>query len=138
MMQTTPIAPPVAGGYLELMLRMLFYLALVCGVLWFGARWVLPRLYKQRFGPSRRMGMIDQVVLGTGRSVCLLKVVDRYFLVGVAEGGVRLMSELSAVEVEAAYPEAVGKRGAASQGEFDRRTGSQGSTESRQTWGPKE
>ena len=123
--------PATGGGYLELLLRMFFYLALVCAVLWFGGRWVLPRLYRRRFGPDRAMGIIDQIVIGPGKSIAVVKVLEHFYLVGISDGGVRLMTELPRAEVESAYPRAgmATTRGA---------DAAALSPESKQEWGKKE
>jgi len=122
------------GSYAELLLRMLFYLALVVAVLWFGGRWVLPRLYKNRFGPARRMGILDQIVIAPGKSIAIVKVLERYYLVGIADGGVRLLTEMSRQEVEAGYAREV----AAAGGTLPSTADASRSPESRQEWGRKE
>ncbi|MFN8548418.1 MAG: flagellar biosynthetic protein FliO [Candidatus Eisenbacteria bacterium] len=123
-----------SGNYAELLLRMLFYLAVVVAVLWFGGRWVLPRLYKSRFGPARRMGILDQVVIAPGKSIAIVKVLERYYLVGIADGGVRLLTEMSRQEVEAGYAREVATAG----GSPAATPSAQDSPESRQEWGRKE
>lgn len=105
------VGKPSAGpfgemGYLGATVQMLAYLALVCLVMWVGLRWFLPRMTGMRFGSRRGMLLVDQHPLGHGRSVAILRVLGRYYLIGVSDGGVRLMKELDESDVGASYPQA--------------------------------
>jgi flagellar biogenesis protein FliO len=92
------------GSYTGLLVRMVLSLAVVSALLYVVLRWLMPRLARWRFASTGPLVLVDRLHLGGGRSVCLLRAAGRYFLLGVTDGGVRLLSELPPGDVEAAYP----------------------------------
>ena len=49
--------------------------------------------FRQYLGSSRHITMIDQVVLGQGMSVAVVKVSERVFLLGVTSNQIYLLAE---------------------------------------------
>ena len=49
--------------------------------------------FRQYLGSSRHITMIDQVVLGQGMSVAVVKVSERVFLLGVTSNQISLLAE---------------------------------------------
>ena len=90
--------------YVSMLLRLFVYLIVICGGLYVAAKWIVPRLTRWRLARGSPVTLIDQFALGKGRSICVVKVLRRYYLMGVTDGSVRLLTELDASEVEAAYP----------------------------------
>jgi flagellar biogenesis protein FliO len=43
---------------------------------------------------GKHIKIVDRIALGAGSAACVIKVGERYFLVGVSEKSVRLLSEL--------------------------------------------
>lgn len=62
---------------------------------------LLGRRMNIRPGGSRRLQIIDSVSVGKDKSVMIVKAGERTFLVGAAQGGVSLISELDSSEFEA-------------------------------------
>lgn len=58
--------------------------------------WYL-KSYIVRGGGSDLIRVIDKVYIDTRRFLCLVKVGDKYFLLGVGDGGVNLIAELEKV-----------------------------------------
>lgn len=58
-------------------------------------------------GPNRLLHVLEQLSLGPGRSVCLIKAADKILLLGVGEKEIRVLSEypLTAEFEELASPE---------------------------------
>jgi flagellar biogenesis protein FliO len=92
------------GNYVWAFVRMVVYLALVCLVMYAVVRWLLPRLHRWRYPGRGDMMLIDQIPLGGAKSICLIKAVGRYYLVGIGGESIHLISELDPGEVEARYP----------------------------------
>ncbi len=94
-----------------LLLRTILALGLVTALLWVVLRWGLPRLFRWRLATARSMAMIDRFAVGNDRTVCVMKVLSRYYLMGVTTGSIRILAELDKEEVETAYPELGASRG---------------------------
>ena len=105
-----PASPFSEGGYMGLLIRTFLTLGIIIAVVWFLMRWVLPRIMQWRVASSGPMTLIDRLPLGANRSVCVLKAVGRYYLVGVSDGQIQLLKELDDGDVEAHYPAAAGKK----------------------------
>jgi flagellar biogenesis protein FliO len=103
-------APPdigVGGGYFTLLLRTLLYLLAISLLIYVVLKWVVPRLFRWNFPASSSMAVIDRLPIGGHKSVCVMRAVGRYYLVGVTDSQVRLLSELDPRDVEANYPDKV-------------------------------
>jgi len=55
------------------------------------------RGFLRRVGGSELIKVIDRVYLDTRRFLCVVKVGERYFLLGVGEGGINFIAELEKV-----------------------------------------
>jgi flagellar protein FliO/FliZ len=117
----------------ELVIRVVFSLAVVLGLLWFVAR-----TSSRRFGGAARsmVRVVARQPLARTASLAVVEVGDRVLVVGVSENGVSLLTEMdpSELPVEAALDPA--EQPAAAQGA--RRSlstpGLTGSVLSTQTW----
>ncbi len=96
--------PATGESYGFLLLRMVFYLALICLAIYAVLRFVMPRFFRWRMPGGGAMTVIDRISIGAGRTVCVIRAVGRYYLVGVSDGGVRMMKELDEKDVFAHYP----------------------------------
>lgn len=72
------------------LIEIIFLFGLVLVLAYLSTRFLGRRL--TNFGSSRQMRLLDQLPLGSNRSVFLLEVKGRVFLVGSAEGGISLLS----------------------------------------------
>jgi flagellar protein FliO/FliZ len=93
------------ASFFLMLLQTLLALALVCGLAYVLFRLVLPRL--QSFGgrSGSMVRVVDRVALDARKSLYVIEVSDKWFLVASSEAGVQLISELdatSAVEAEEA------------------------------------
>lgn len=108
------VYPPVGSGtigYWGMLLQTLAYLVLLCVIAYAVVRWVLPRSLPRRFGPSRGITVLDQWNLGKGRSLCVVRVLKDYYLLGVTDHSIQCIATLPSPEVESTYsPPEPGKR----------------------------
>lgn len=100
-----PTDPGIGSGYFSLLLRTLFYLLAISVLVYVALRWVGPRLFRWNFSPHGSMAVLDRLPLGGHKSVCVVRAVGRYYLIGVTDSQVRLLTELDAQEVESRYPD---------------------------------
>ena len=98
-------------GYWGLVLRAFLSLGAILAILYLSVRLILPRLVRWRVGANTTMTMIDRLQLGGARSICVVRAAGKYYLVGVSDGSVQLLSELTESEVEIHYPTMVGRPG---------------------------
>ncbi len=96
--------PGGEGNYLGLLFRMIFYLALICGAIYMAMRYLMPKIFRWRMPGGSAMAVVDRIPVGTGKTVCVVRAVGRYYLIGVADGSVRMLTELDEKEVTAHYP----------------------------------
>ncbi|MCW3488735.1 flagellar biosynthetic protein FliO [Dethiobacter alkaliphilus] len=75
--------------------KMMLALAVVIFLAWWSIRYLLPRL--QTLTPARTgaMTVIERVSLGMRTSLCLVKVGERYFLIGVTPASMEYLAEVS-------------------------------------------
>ncbi|NNE08559.1 MAG: flagellar biosynthetic protein FliO [Gemmatimonadetes bacterium] len=95
--------PAGESNYMGMLFRMLLSLAAICVFIYFVGRYLMPRLFGMRTPGAGELTMIDQVPIGAGRAVCIVRAVGKYYLIGVAEKGVDLIAELDADEVRSRY-----------------------------------
>jgi flagellar protein FliO/FliZ len=81
---------------MELFLRVTFSLGAVVGLMWF-----LARIASRRMGGPQAavVRLVGRQSLGRTASVAVVAVGERMLVVGVTEGGVRLLTEVDAEEV---------------------------------------
>ena len=83
-----------------LFLKMLMGLVLVLALAIFLLKGVLPRTRLVRSRRSAWASVIDRIALDAQRSLCVVKILDRYFVLGISEHSMHLVSELSKTEGE--------------------------------------
>ena len=99
---------------LELVLRVVFSLSVVLGLLW-----LIARVSSRRLRGSSHQGLVRTLVrqpLSRGASLAVVSVGERVLVVGVTEQQVNLLTELDAAEVEAAAHAAAEPNGAGDRG----------------------
>lgn len=74
--------------------RMVFALVVVIGLMLFILKYILPRLHRRRFGSSQRIRILERSPLDLKKSLCLVEVEQRRFLLGLSEQSVSLIAEL--------------------------------------------
>ena len=83
-----------------LFVKMIAGLVLVLVLVVVLVRFVLPRT---RFGRRRTASwgsLVDRIAIDSERSLCLVKVLERYFVLGVSGQSFQLITELSKTEGE--------------------------------------
>lgn len=75
------------------MLGSLALIILVLALTYFGTRWYARRM-GQAGGTGKYIKVLDRTVIGSGASLVIVRVDDRYYLLGVSDKSVRLVSEL--------------------------------------------
>ncbi len=87
------------------LLEVVFLFGLVLALAYVSTRFLGRKLIS--LGSSRHLRLLDQLPLGSNRSVFLIEVQGRVFLVGSAEGGVSLLGTFDDPETVKAMVEAV-------------------------------
>lgn len=86
---------------LELVLRLVFSLAVVLGLFW-----VFARAGSRKMGGSRSaLKVRGRQALGRSASVAVVEVGSRVLVIGVGEGGVRLLTEMDPEELAVDEPD---------------------------------
>ena len=98
-------------GYWGLLFRAFLSLGAILAILYLTVRLILPRLVRWRVGSNTTMTLIDRLHLGGARSLCIVRAAGKYYLVGVTDGSVQLLNELTESEVATHYPTTVGRPG---------------------------
>ena len=98
-------------NFFLMLLQTLIALALVCGLAYALFRWVVPRLLMLNAG-RRMVRVVDHMPLDARRSLYVIEVAGRWFLIGVSDAGVHLVSELEADAPAAAARAAIEPPGA--------------------------
>ena len=101
-LQETPL-PELNFGWL--MLRMLIFLALVLVLIYFVLRKVLPMLMQTPHTQNRAVKIIDRVPIDQKRSLLVVEVQDRIYLLGSAEGQINVLMELDRDKIQFATTE---------------------------------
>jgi flagellar protein FliO/FliZ len=86
---------------------MILALAAICAIAYVALRWGVRRFQDSTALRAAGMRVVDRLGLEPRRSLYVVEVGGRYFLVGSSEGGLRLISEIdadTAVEVERRRP----------------------------------
>lgn len=101
----------VSGGwaFFVMLLQTLLALAFVCGLAYVIFRVLLPK-FTANFGANNMMRVVDRIGLDTRKSLYIIEVTGRWFLVAASEGGVQMISELDAKEAAEAERVIVEKR----------------------------
>ncbi|MEZ4652063.1 MAG: flagellar biosynthetic protein FliO [Candidatus Eisenbacteria bacterium] len=104
-LDTAPADLGFGGGYFTLLLRTLLYLVAISLLIYVALKWVFPRVFRWNFPGSSSMAVIDRLPMGAHKSVCVVRAAGRYYLVGVTDAQIQLLTELDPQEVEANYPD---------------------------------
>ena len=110
-LSATPPDLGIGNGYFTLLLRTLLYLVAISLLVYVALKWVAPRVFRWNFPGSSSMAVIDRLPMGGHKSVCVVRAAGRYYLVGVTDAQVRLLTELDPQEVEANYPDKAKRAG---------------------------
>ncbi len=89
--------PRTDSTFLRRIPTMLFFLAIVCALIWISLRIVLPFSGKLTgtVGKKKQINLIERLSIGPNRSIVLLQVADKRILVGVTEKGMNTLAELT-------------------------------------------
>lgn len=82
-------------NFIWMLFQTLLALAFVCGLAYLIFRVLLPR-FTSNFGANNMMRVVDRIGLDTRKSLYIIEVTGRWFLVAASEGGVQMISELDA------------------------------------------
>lgn len=77
-----------------LILRMLIFLALVIALIYFVLRKVLPSLMRMTAFKNQTIRILERVPLDQRRSMLVIEVQEKVYLVGSAEGQINILMEL--------------------------------------------
>ncbi|MFH2004968.1 MAG: flagellar biosynthetic protein FliO [bacterium] len=97
----THVAAPTLPSYGSLLLKTILALILVIALAWIFLRWGLRRLIPGS-RPSPDMRVIARMPVDGRRSLLVVEAYGHYLLLGVTEGGITLLRELTAEEIAAA------------------------------------
>ena len=100
-----------SGGldFFIMLFKMFLALGIVCGLAYVIFRVLLPK-FTANFGANNMMRVVDRIGLDTRKSLYIIEVTGRWFLVAASEGGVQMISELDAKEAAEAERVIVEKR----------------------------
>ncbi len=82
-------------SFVWMLFQTLVALAFVCGLAYVIFRVLLPRL-TTNYGANNMMRVVDRIGLDTRKSLYIIEVTGRWFLVASSENGVQMISELDA------------------------------------------
>ena len=88
-------------SFVWMLFQTLVALAFVCGLAYVIFRVLLPRL-TSNYGSNNMMRVVDRIGLDTRKSLYIIEVTGRWFLVASSENGMQLISELDAKTAEEA------------------------------------
>jgi flagellar protein FliO/FliZ len=94
-----PIGFDYGAAMLRTGLAFLIVIALLVG-LFFGIKW-LQKKSRNGGGGRETLSIVGTLSLGPKRNVALIRIVNRILVVGISEGGIALLTELSAEEADA-------------------------------------
>ncbi|MDL2232219.1 flagellar biosynthetic protein FliO [Ruminococcaceae bacterium OttesenSCG-928-L11] len=81
-------------GFMDIMqlVGSLVVIALVLVATYYGSRWYARRMGSN--GPGKYVRIIDKTALGQGSAIAIVKAGESYYLIGLADKSVSLLSEL--------------------------------------------
>lgn len=95
-------APVEEINFGMLILRMLIFLALVILLIWLLLRKFLPMIARAPGFRNRNVKILERVPLDTKRSLLVVEIQDRVYLLGSAEGQINVLMELDREKMAAA------------------------------------
>jgi flagellar biosynthetic protein FliO len=110
------IQPPEEIDFSMLLLRTFFFLALVCLLIYFLLRKVLPRVVQLPGIRNRTVKIIERLPLDQKKSLVVVEIQDKAFLLGCSENSINILMELDREKIEIKPPVAAAGGGT---GSFD-------------------
>ena len=86
-------------SFLWMIIQTLIALAIVCGLAFLLFRVILPR-FGSFSSEGKFVRLIERVPIESGKSICVVKAGNKFFLVGISEGSMNTLSELEESEVK--------------------------------------
>lgn len=74
----------------------------VIGILvltYFGTRWMTSKVGTTGVGSSKYMKIIDRLVVGQNKSIVIVDIQGKYYLVSITENNIELLKELDSLEI---------------------------------------
>ena len=105
------VQPPEEIDFGMLLLRTFFFLGLVCLLIYFLLRKVLPRLVQMPGVRNRTVKIIERLPLDQKKSLVVVEIQDKAFLLGCSENSINILMELDREKIEIKPPVAVGGSG---------------------------
>lgn len=87
-----------------LILRMLVFLGLVLVIIWLFLRKFLPMISRMPSLRNRNVKILERLPLDTKRSLIVVEVQERVYLLGSAEGQINVLMELDRQKMNAGEP----------------------------------
>jgi flagellar protein FliO/FliZ len=98
------IQPPEEIDFGMLLLRTFFFLALVCLLIYFLLRKVLPRVVQMPGIRNRTVKIIERLPLDQKKSLVVVEIQDKAFLLGCSENSINILMELDREKIEIKPP----------------------------------
>lgn len=105
------VQPPEEIDFGMLLLRTFFFLALVCLLIYFVLRKVLPHLVQVPGIRNRNIKIIERLPLDQKKSLLVVEVQDKAYLLGCSENSINILMELDREKMEVKPPVASGTGG---------------------------
>ena len=86
-------------------IKIMLALSVVLFLAWWSIRYLVPRLQSLAPVPTGSMIVLERLSLGMRSSLCLVKVGERYFLIGITPGSMECLAEVSGTELPASTGE---------------------------------
>jgi flagellar protein FliO/FliZ len=98
------VQPPEEIDFSMLLLRTFFFLALVCLLIYFLLRKVLPRVAQIPGLRNRTLKIIERLPLDQKKSLVVVEIQDKAFLIGCSESSINILMELDREKLEIKPP----------------------------------
>ena len=98
------IQPPEEIDFGMLLLRTFFFLGLVCLLIYFLLRKVLPRVVQMPGIRNRTVKIIERLPLDQKKSLVVVEIQDKAFLLGCSENSINILMELDREKIEIKPP----------------------------------
>lgn len=108
------IQPPEEIDFGMLLLRTFFFLAVVCLLIYFLLRKVLPRIVQLPGIRNRAVKIIERLPLDQKKSLVVVEIQDKAFLLGCSENSINILMELDREKLEIKPPVAAATEGSSS------------------------
>lgn len=96
-------------SFFYMLFQTLVALAFVCGLAYVIFRVILPKL-TTNYGSNNMMRVVDRIGIDTRKSLYIVEVTGRWFLVASSENGMQMISELDAKNAAEAEQEIIQNR----------------------------